>query len=206
MKYEELEQIIAEKFMRNEHTQKRYVHIQGVIKMALKINDMFDFKLDEEKLKTAALLHDYAKLYHKDEVLELLRQNSTPEAFEMYQRAPKVCHSILGAILVKKELNIDDPDIISAIRYHTTGNPNMNLLDKIIFVSDAIEENRNYAGVEELRESLKIGFDECFTTIITRELMRLISINVYIFEDTFATYNAFVAQKPIPETEVKNEK
>ena len=60
-------------------------------------------------------------------------------------------HSLIGSYIAKYEFGINDEDIISAIKYHTTGKEDMNLIEKIIYIADLIEEDRDFPGVEELR-------------------------------------------------------
>ena len=64
-----------------------------------------------------------------------------------------LAHSKIAAIIMKRDYGIEDEDIINAVSYHTTGRPGMSLLEKIIYIADAIEPNRNYPGVDALRES-----------------------------------------------------
>ena len=63
-----------------------------------------------------------------------------------------VLHAEAGAKIASSEYGIDDPEILQAIRLHTTGDRNMTGLDKIIYVADMIEPSRTYPGVEILRQ------------------------------------------------------
>lgn len=89
------------------------------------------YLVDTNKAKIAGVLHDCGK---KEKVKDSLT------------------HAKTGAILAKEVYNIQDEDIINAIRYHTTGRENMTMLEKIIYMADKIEPNRHYEGVQELRE------------------------------------------------------
>ena len=127
----------------------RMIHSEGVAKCAVKLSNIYGY--DEEKAYLAGILHDCAKYLNQDEV------NYYVEKYEIYldnyeKGNLALSHSIIGSALVKHEFLIDDIDIVSAVRYHTTGRANMNILEKIIYIADVIEENRDYPGVEELRE------------------------------------------------------
>ena len=74
------------------------------------------------------------------------------ELSEYELAAPKLFHAICGAVFAEKELGCTDEEIITAVRYHTTGRSNMTLLEKVIFIADFIGKERNYDGVEIMRE------------------------------------------------------
>lgn len=98
--------------------------------------------INEEKSFIAGLLHDCGK-----------------QRFDKNDKNDKndnLIHSQIGADKAKEEYKILDEDIINSIKYHTTGRENMSLLEKIIFIADKIEPNRNYEGVDELR---KLAYD-----------------------------------------------
>ena len=101
------------------------------------------YNTDIEKSKIAGLLHDCAKRKEKSD--------------------DNLKHADAGAQLAEKIYKIDDIDILNAIRYHTTGREAMTTLEKIIFMADKIEINRNYQGVEELRT---LAYDNINNAII----------------------------------------
>lgn len=100
------------------------------------------YGVDVNKAMTAGLLHDCGKK-------EKGKDNLT--------------HAETGAILAGEVYNVQDEDIINAIKYHTTGRENMTTLEKIIYIADKIEPNRHYDGVEELR---KIAYEDLDAAII----------------------------------------
>ena len=74
---------------------------------------------------------------------------------------PPVVHQFSGAYVAEHTFGVKDEAVLNAIRYHTSGRENMSGLDKLIFLSDLLEEGRDYNGVEELREIFKKDIDEC---------------------------------------------
>ncbi len=108
-----------------------------------------NYGINEEKAYVAGLLHDCGK--------------NKSEKNDKNKKKDNLIHSQIGAHLAKEEYNISDEDIINAIKYHTTGRENMSLLEKIIFIADKIEPNRNYEGVDKLR---KLAYDNINESIV----------------------------------------
>ena len=103
--------------------------------------------MDEKKAICAGLFHDCAKYLKEDS--PLLDGFALPTQFG---KVPKsVAHQFAGAFVAEKAFGITDEEILNAIRYHTSGRENMSELEKLIFLADMVEEERVYAGVEELR-------------------------------------------------------
>ncbi len=131
-------------------TPKRFRHTQGVAKEAVRLAERYG--ADTDKAYLAGLLHDCAKCYTDEEKLAMCRQYNVPLDDVLYAQ-PDLAHSFLGAALAKAVYGVKDEDIINAIAYHTTGRENMSLLEKIIYIADYIEPNREpFKGLEEIRE------------------------------------------------------
>lgn len=132
------------------HQEKgRYRHTLGVVKAACSLARRYG--VSEEKAKVAALLHDYAKDFTEQELknyIEIHNIKVDQSLYETYQ----LLHGVVGAHIAKTKYQIKDPEILLAIRYHTTGRPSMTPLEKIIYLSDFIEESRDYPEVQSLRE------------------------------------------------------
>ena len=144
MKYEQ-----AKKLVRKNLSEKRYTHTKNVKKMAVKLAKRWG--ADPEKAALAAILHDAAKELPKDRQLQIFAENAII-AENAPMRPTSVWHGIAAAILCETEWGVHDPEVLSAIRCHTTGKPGMSLLDKIIYMADMTSAERNYPGVEALRE------------------------------------------------------
>lgn len=116
--------------------EERFEHSLGV---AEKAKDLaIKFGLDKEKAELAGLIHDCAKCLSKEELIEIMDKYCSVESCEKIN--PKTFHAPAGAYVAKKEFNIEDKDILSAIRWHTIGHNNMTDFEKIIFIADKIEE------------------------------------------------------------------
>lgn len=131
-------------------TPKRYKHTQGVAQEALQLAKRYD--IDSDKAYLAGLLHDCAKCLTDEEKLELCDKYGLI-LDDILKSQPDLTHSFLGAKIAEKEYGINDNEILDAIAYHTTGRPNMSMLEKIIFIADYIEPNRDYfQGLDKVRE------------------------------------------------------
>lgn len=139
-------------------TEHRYVHSIGVMETAERLADIFG--LDCEKAAIAGLLHDCAKQIEKEEQLALCDTFGI-ELDDIQRDNPALVHAELGAKVVETEFGITDPEIISAIHYHTLGRENMEPLEQILYLSDMIEPNRqDYEGLAELRVLSETNLDE----------------------------------------------
>ncbi len=120
---------------------------------------------NEADAARAALLHDITKAL--DGPLQLTLCNAYGIVLDDFSRQnPKTLHALTGALVADRIFG-ENEAVVSAIRSHTTGKANMNLLEKIIYVADYMEPNRNFSGVEELRRlaftdlngALKLGLE-----------------------------------------------
>ena len=132
---------------------KRFLHTLGVQYTSASLAMRYEY--DVQKASVAGLLHDNAKCLSDGKILELCTQYELPIS-TVERNNPNLLHAKLGACFGKMKYNIEDDEILSAITYHTTGRPNMLLLDKIVFVADYIEPNRKQ--LEKLDEIRKIAF------------------------------------------------
>lgn len=121
-------------------TEKRLRHTAGVIQTAIEL--AVHYGADTKKAQIAALLHDCAKYVSENDLVRMSQDT---------EKILPVLHAEVGAVLASSVYGVNDPEILQAIRLHTTGDANMSLLDKIIYLSDMIEPSRSYPGVELLR-------------------------------------------------------
>lgn len=138
-------------------TPARYRHTLGVETTAAKMAQIFGE--DADKARRAALLHDCAKHMPVEEMCALVDEYKIPTApGERDSRA--LLHAAAGMALAQKQYGENDPDVLSAIRWHTTGKAGMNRLDKIIYLADMIEPDRRaFPGIDEIREATVTDLD-----------------------------------------------
>ena len=172
--------------MKNRLTEKRYIHSLNVADSAKKLAKLYGY--DEEVAYTAGLIHDCCKDTPAGLQLSYMLENGV-ELSEYELGVAKLYHSICGSVFVKKEFGIDNQDIINAVRYHTTGRKNMSLLEKIIFIADFISDERDYNGVEIMREKAVKSLDEAIVEGLSFTIKDLIDQGRIIHPDTLDAYN-----------------
>lgn len=141
---------------------KRFRHTLGVEKTAVDLAAHYHYDFIE-KMQSAALLHDCAKDVPVPLMLRLSKEYKIP-VDNVMKSQPHLIHSYLGAEIAKREYDVVDEEILNAIRYHTTGRPNMSLLEKIIFVADYIEPNRK--EIPELDLLRKLAYNDLNSSIM----------------------------------------
>ena len=172
--------------LKNRLTEKRYIHSLNVADSAKKLAKLYGY--DEEIAYTAGLIHDCCKDTPAGLQLSYMLENGV-ELSEYELGVAKLYHSICGSVFVKKEFGIDNQDIINAVRYHTTGRKNMSLLEKIIFIADFISDERDYNGVEIMREKAVKSLDEAIVEGLSFTIKDLIDQGRIIHPDTLDAYN-----------------
>ena len=129
----------------------RFTHTAEVEKMAVRLGELYA----PEKiniLRAAALLHDITKELSTDEQLALCEEKGI-ELSLAEKRSPKTLHPITAAAIIPERYpEFADAEIISAVRYHTTGRAGMSLCEKLIYLADYIDMSRKFADCIELRE------------------------------------------------------
>ena len=145
---------------------KRYIHTMGVAEEAVRLAEIYGTYADRQKARVAGLLHDCAKDYPKELRQRFCKEYKIP-VDDIMERQPDLIHPFLGAEVAKREYQIKDEDILNAIRYHTTGRANMSLLEKVVFIADYIEPNREkFEGLEEARRLAYLDLDMAMKFIL----------------------------------------
>lgn len=145
---------LLQKQMKEVLTEDRYEHTLGVMYTAESL--AMRYNIDMTKAAVAGLLHDCAKCIPNAQKLKMCRKYHI-EITEMEERNPSLLHAKLGAYLAETMYEVEDPDILNAIRWHTTGKPDMSMLDMIIYMADYIEPNRDKAP--DLKEIRRLTFE-----------------------------------------------
>ncbi len=172
--------------LKNRLTEKRYIHSLNVAESAKMLAKLYG--CDEAIAYTAGLIHDCCKDTPAGLQLSYMLENGV-ELSEYEIDVAKLYHSICGSVFVKKEFGIENQDIINAVRYHTTGRKNMSLLEKIIFIADFISDERDYNGVEIMREKAVKSLDEAIVEGLSFTIKDLIDQGRIVHPDTLDAYN-----------------
>ena len=181
------EQILKlQKKMKNELDHDRYEHTLGVMHTAACLAMRYEEDMDRALL--AGLLHDCAKCIPAEEKIKMCKKNHI-EIAEAEKDNPGLLHAKLGAFLAKEKYGITDESILRAIRFHTTGCPEMTLLDKIIYIADYIEAGRKpLPNLAEVRKLAFCDLDACLYRILEDSLVYLKSKGSVVDPMTEKTY------------------
>ena len=135
--------------MRKVQDPKRFEHTLGVTYTSACLAMCYNENIQDAEI--AGLLHDCAKCLSDEKRLDICHKQKITVT-DIENRHPHLLHGKVGAYLAKKKYDITDPQILHAIAVHTTGCPDMNLLDKIIYIADYIEPHRDKAPhLEDIR-------------------------------------------------------
>ncbi|MBR4949559.1 MAG: nicotinate-nucleotide adenylyltransferase [Clostridia bacterium] len=166
----------------------RLSHSLSVEKEAVRLAKIHG--VDAEKASIAGILHDVTKKWEPAEQLTLCSQfGIIPD--EIQKENHKLLHALSGYVFSKNILKIEDEEILQAIRYHTTGRPEMSDLEKIIFLADMTEPLRDFPKVDELRKIVDISLSEAMAFSLKLSLEKLSKENVPIHEDTKNAYDYY---------------
>ncbi|MGN0561460.1 MAG: bis(5'-nucleosyl)-tetraphosphatase (symmetrical) YqeK [Candidatus Fimenecus sp.] len=149
---------------------------------------------DEKKAFTAGLLHDIMKNTAPADLLKFFEDNGIMLT-KTEQISPKTWHAIAGAAYCERVLGVTDTEILSAIRYHTTARAGMTLLEKVIFIADFISADRDYDGVDRMREKAYVSLECAMEEGLQFTLEELAHNGWAIHEDSVDAYNEILYQR-----------
>lgn len=140
-------------WLKNNLNEKRYIHTLGTAECAKELAKKYG--LNEEKAYLAGLLHDCAKCFSNERLLDIIHKNLQVEECEMLNY--KTLHAPVSAFIAETEFNVTDKEVLSAIRWHTLGKLDMTDFEKIVFLADKIEPNTRD---KEYSEQIRVLLDE----------------------------------------------
>lgn len=181
------EQIIE--YLKEKLKKSRYEHSLSVRDTAIKMAKIYN--ADAKKAGTAGLVHDCAKYMSNGQILSIAEQNGM-EVDEVARANPQLLHGSIAAVIAKNIMGICDEDILSAVKYHTTGKKNMNILEKIVYISDYIEPLRDFPGVEELREKALTDLNGALLDAFNNTIKVVISRNQLLHLNTIQGRNYLI--------------
>lgn len=164
----------------------RYMHTVGVTHCIGNLAMAYNYPM--YKAMIAGVLHDCAKCISDKERIEICEKNNIAISPVEYEN-PSLLHGKVGAFWCKSKYGIDSAEIAHAITYHTTGCPEMNLLDKLLYIADYIEPGRDKAPkLEELRHMAYVDLDYCLYLIFLNSVEYLKENSEAIDDMTYKTF------------------
>lgn len=180
-------------WLKDNLVEERYIHSLGVMEAAVELAEMFD--MDVEKARLAGLLHDAAKCFSNEKLLEIIKEH-IPEVQECELLNYKTLHAPVSAYLAKTQFNVSDSGILDAIRWHTLGRCKMSDFEKVIFLADKIEaRTRELAFRNECLELLKQenGLNKAMFKCFEATIKSLVDRKLAICHITIDVYNELLA-------------
>jgi predicted HD superfamily hydrolase involved in NAD metabolism len=173
-------------YLTNTLSTKRLMHSEGTAKTAEKLAIIYN--VDSRKAYLAGLVHDCTR------ETDIAAQNNMLEALELEVdeltlTTKELLHALTAEYLMINEFNIYDEEVISAVRFHTTGRENMTLLEKIIFLADVIEPSRDFPGIEYIRQIAKENIDEALLAAFESSIKFLLGKRQMIHPNTLLARN-----------------
>jgi predicted HD superfamily hydrolase involved in NAD metabolism len=180
------------KYLKKNLVEKRFKHTLGVVESSEKLANLYNENIKNARI--AALLHDCAKNMEEQDLKNLITQNGY-SIDEVCDKAPELLHGIGGSIIANKTIGVEDGEILDAIKYHTTGRKGMTKLEKIIYLADYIEPNRDFKGVESLRKLSEKDLDKAVVKALDNTITYVISNGGLLHIDTIIARNSFLLSK-----------
>ncbi|MBP3476514.1 MAG: bis(5'-nucleosyl)-tetraphosphatase (symmetrical) YqeK [Lachnospiraceae bacterium] len=182
------------KAMEKELESKRYEHTLSVAYTAANLAMVYGEEVD--KALTAGMLHDCAKcMSHSKQIAVCAKNHVQLSEAESVKNSPLI-HAKAGSVVARTKYQITDEDILNAICYHTTGRPNMSMLEKIVYIADYIEPGRKHAeNLPQIRRLAYQDLDAALCNILKDTLAYLSKKGGQVDPMTQKTYDCYVNQK-----------
>ena len=178
----------CKKWLKEHLNEERYNHSLGTAECAAELAEKYG--LNREKAYFCGLIHDCAKCFPSNELKTIICTCSDLCDGELIN--PKTYHAPAGAVLAKKEFDVEDEEILSAIRWHTLGKEDMSNFEKIIFIADKIEtKTRPNEWAEPIRQALEEenGLNKALLICYGNTIKSLVDRNLKICTTTIDIYN-----------------
>lgn len=170
----------------------RLNHSIGVCETAKKLAKINN--ADVKKAEIAGLVHDCAKCFSDEKLIEIAQKNDI-EIDDVSSIQPNLLHGPVGACIAKEEFLIDDEEILNSIKYHTTGWENMSVLDKIIYLADYIEPNRDFPKIYDIRRAAYDNIDEGLLLALNNSIEFVIKRGLLIDIKTIKARNSLIISR-----------
>lgn len=176
--------------LRRRLTAKRYAHSLCVRRRAMELALLHG--ADYGRAGLAGLVHDVCHCERPEALLRYLRAHGArPDPLAMGH--PQLWHAAAGAIYVREEYGIRDPQVLRAVRYHTTGRAGMSPLEQVVYLADLTGEDRDYPDAEKMRALSARSLREAMRASYLYTVDMLLRNEKTIVKDCWAGYNEYVS-------------
>lgn len=181
-----------DEYLKNNLSEKRYKHCVRVMQRAEELAKIHGE--DVEKAKICGLAHDIAKEMSPKETFEYIKHNKI-RIDKVERKNVKLLHGKIGADIVKKKFGFSD-DMQKAIEYHTTTNPKMDNLAKIVYIADKTEDGRSSVNykIDYERELANKDLDKALIFIIEESVTHLFEKGRLVHPKCIETRNRIITK------------
>jgi len=179
----------AEAAVRRRLNGKRLDHTLAVRQFAVRLARIHAVPVD--KVEIAALLHDWAKGAAPEE-LPRLAEAGAVEVDEETLAMPPLHHAYLSAYWIEEEFGVHDPEILEAVRHHSTGSPGLGPVGRVVFVADYAEPGRKLRQTDAIRAVAEEDLDEAVRRVLQNKLTYLIGRGRPIHRRAWLFWNALM--------------
>jgi len=174
------------KRLRQMLSEKRYSHSLGVMEASKRLAAKYG--ADVEKAELAGLIHDCARDLTVDETFSYCGKYNI-KIDDFLKKNPQLLHGMVGAHLARDIFSVRASDVLAAVENHTMGREGMDKLSSIVFVSDYIEDGRNFPGVEEIRRIAEVSLEKAIVACLDCTISYLVRKGMAIHPQTVITRN-----------------
>lgn len=179
------------KYTKKSVKQKRYEHSVRVAETAAKICRTFGF--DENIGYLAGIGHDMCKDCSDDELIQLVKKDGK-EIIKYEYDNPSLLHGRAAAVVMKEKFGIENPDILEAVSYHTSGVKNMCDLTKVLFLADKIEPGRPQSSDDYRNRLFSLSFDEMFFSVYEENYEYIVNKGYKVYPGTLEMLEYYKGQ------------
>lgn len=128
---------------------KRLTHSIEVANLTKELLSLYNIKDHNDEIVIGALFHDVCKYYTEEQYINLIGEKK----YKKLKESP-LLHGYASSIYLEKNLNIKNKKVLNGVKFHTVGNKNFTIIEKIIFIADKVDATRTYPKVEIIRKAL----------------------------------------------------
>ena len=188
-------------------SEKRFTHVMGVVEEAAIIARAYG--VDEREARLAGLLHDWDKAYDDEEIRRRVRELGLQVNPWILEHQPRLLHGPTAAAALGRDYPAIPARILQAIDRHTTGEIDMTPLDMGLYCADALEPNRRFGRVDELRAQIgHVTLEELYVAVLGYWTILIIEQGKTLHPRTVEIWNAYAVknEKPYINTKRKERK
>lgn len=149
----------------------------------------------ERAAEAAGIVHDHAKQLSGEELLAFARERGL-DVGPVEEANPALLHGKVGAVLLLERFNIDDAQIAAAVADHVTGRPGMGTLSLIVYVADQAAADRDFPGVDDVRQAAKHDLRSAAWLVARHKLLWTVRYALLLDPRTVEVYNELLPHAP----------